>query len=199
MATRLPEQHGGGGHQSQHRNPAAHEVRECGGAFRAGEADCHNLEEDEEAGDLGAGRDERGAGRGRSLVDIRRPEVEWRGGDLEAEADRGGDDGDGEERVESGAVNRGGDAREAGGVGEAVEQAEAEEQEGRGHSAEEVVLHGGFPGLQAALVEGGEGVEREAQEFQRDEDDQQVLRCDEEHHAGSCEQDEQDELADVYR
>ena len=41
---------------------------------------------------------------------------------------------------------------EAGGVGEAVEQAEAEEQEGCGHSAEEEVLERGFRGLRAALV-----------------------------------------------
>ena len=56
-----------------------------------------------------AGGDEGGAGRGRALVDIRRPEVEGRGGDLEAEADGGGDDGDDEQRVERGAVNGGGD------------------------------------------------------------------------------------------
>ena len=71
-----------------------------GAAFRAGKADGQDLEEDEEAGDLGAGGDEGGAGCGRALVDIRRPEVEGRGGDFEAEADRGGDDGDQQERIQ---------------------------------------------------------------------------------------------------
>ena len=88
---------------------------------------------------------------------------------------------------------------EVGGVGEAVEQAESEEQKGGGHSAEEEVLQCGFQRLQAALAEGGEDVEREAEEFERDEDDQQILGADEEHHADGCDQDEEDEFADVAR
>ena len=55
----------------------------------------------------------------------------------------------------------------------------------------------GFPGLQAAFVERGKDVEREAEQLQRDEDDQEVLRCYEKHHSGGCKKDEQDELADV--
>ncbi len=60
----------------------------------------------------------------------------------------------------------GGDLGEVGGVGEAVEQAEAEEQEGCGHAAEEEVFEGGFGGVGVAFVEGGEDVEGEAEEFE---------------------------------
>ncbi len=119
-------------------------------------------------------------------------------GDLEAEADRGGHNGDDQERVERRAVNRGGNLDEVGGVGEAVEQADSEEKKCCGHSTEEEVLDGGFPGLRAALAEGREDVEGEAQEFKRDEDDQEILRSYEEHHSRSCDEDEQDELADVF-
>ena len=94
-------------------------------------------------------------------------------------------------------MDGGGDARQAGRVGEAVEQAEAEEQEGGGHSAEEEVFERGFRGVRAVLVERGEDVEGEAEQFERDEDDEQVLRADQEHHAGGGDQDEQDEFADV--
>ena len=171
-----------------------------GAAFRAGKADGKHLEEDEEAGDLGAGGDERRAGCGRALVDVRRPEMERRGGDLEAEADRRGDDGDQQQRIQrrtGGRVDRGGNARQAGGVRQAVEQAEAEEQKGRRHSAEEEIFQRGFRGSRALLVERGEDVEREAQQFQRDENHQQILGADEEHHADGREQDEQNEFADV--
>ena len=91
----------------------------------------------------------------------------------------------------------GSDVGEAGGVGEAVQQAESEEQESGGHAAEEEVFECGFPGLQAALAEGGEDVEGEAEQLERDEDDEQILRADQEHHAGGCHEDQQDELADV--
>jgi hypothetical protein len=51
--------------------------------------------------------------------------------------------------------------------------------------------------LRAAFIEGGEDVEREAEELERDEDDEQVLGSDEEHHAGSGDQNEEDEFTYV--
>jgi hypothetical protein len=71
-------------------------------AFGSGKAYRQNLEEDEEAGDLGAGRDEGGAGRGRALVDVGCPEVEGCGGDLEAETDHRRDDREDDQWIERG-------------------------------------------------------------------------------------------------
>ena len=72
----VSQHHGERGDDGEHRDPARREVQPGGAAFRAGKADGQHLEEDEEAGDLGTGGDERGAGCGRALVDIRRPEME---------------------------------------------------------------------------------------------------------------------------
>ena len=51
--------------------------------------------------------------------------------------------------------------------------------------------------MRAPLVEAGEDVEGEAEEFEGEEEDEQVLSGDEEDHAGGGEEDQEDELADV--
>ena len=60
-------------------------------------------------------------------------------------------------------------------AGQAVEQAEAEEQERRRHPAEEEILESGLGRLPPALVEPGEDVEREAGQFEGEEHQQQLL------------------------
>ena len=173
-----------------------------GTAFRTGKADGQHLKEDEKAGDLGAGGDERGARRGRTLVDIRRPEVEREGGDLKAKANHRGDDGDQQKRVQrrtggSRRMNCVGNARQAGRIRQAIEQAEAEQQKRGGHSAEEKIFQRGFRGVRAMLVERGEDVEGQAQQFERNENHQQILRADQEHAADSRDQNQQNKFADV--
>ena len=119
-------------------------------------------------------------------------------GYFEAEADRGGHHGDDEQRVQRRSVDGGRDLQQVGGVAKAVEQAEAVEQEGSGHSTEEEIFERGLGGARALLVEAGEDVQREAQQLQRDEDHQDVLRRDEEEHARSGKQDKQNELTDMF-
>ena len=82
-------------------------------------------------------------------------------------------------------------------VRESVEQADAEEQKSGRHSAEEEILQCGFGGFAALLVESGEQVERQAEEFERYEDQQQILRADQEHHGDGREEDQPQVLADV--
>ena len=167
----------------------------CAGS--AVEGYCHEFKKDEEAGDFGAGGDEGCGWNGRGLVYVGRPEVERDGGYFEAEADEGGDDGDDDKRIERGGLDRGGYLRKAGGACEAVEEAEAEEEKGGGHGAEQEVFERGFRRARVELVEGGEDVEREAEELQGKEENKKVLGCHEEHHADGGEKDERDELADV--
>ena len=92
-----------------------------------------------------------------------------------------------------------GNACEAGRVGQAVEQTEPKQQECRRHATEEKILQGGFGGARTAFVEGGKDVERQAQKFKGDKNDQEILRSHQEHHASRCDQDEQDKLANVFR
>jgi hypothetical protein len=79
----------------------------------------------------------------------------------------------------------------------AVEQADAEEQEGRRHAPEKKILERGFRRLPAAFVESGEGIERQTQQLERRENHQQVLRADEKHHRGGREEDEAEVFANV--
>ena len=51
-----------------------------------------HADEDDEAGGLGADGEEGGDGRGRALIDIGHPDLERRGGDLEAESGEEEDD-----------------------------------------------------------------------------------------------------------
>ena len=73
-------------------------------------------------------------------------------------------------------------------TGEAVEQAEAEEQDPRRHAAKEKILEPGFRRRLALLVKRGKDVKRKAQELNGDEDDQQVLRAHQQHHRGGGKQ-----------
>ena len=193
----ISEQHRGDRDGDDHRHPSALEVVQRRATLGAGKANHQDLEEDEEACDLGAGRDEGGARSGRALVDVWRPEVEGRGGDLESEADHGRNDRKDHEGVERRRVDCAGDLEEVGRIGEAVEQAEAEQHEGRRHSAEEEVFESSFGGAGAALVEPCKNVDRQAQQLERDEDDEEVLRGDEKHHASCREQDQENKFADV--
>src|SRR6185312_10322396 len=85
------------------------------------------------------------------------------------------------------------------GIRHAIKQAEAEEKKARGHSAEEEVFERRLPRACAALVKGGEDVEREREQLQRKEDDEQVSCCREEHHSAGGGKDEEDVFAHVMR
>ncbi len=73
-------------------------------------------------------------------------------------------------------------------TGEAVEQAEAEEQDPRRHAAKEKILEPGFRRRLALLIKRGKDVKRKAQELNGDEDDQQILGAHQQHHRGGGKQ-----------
>ena len=91
----------------------------------------------------------------------------------------------------------GGDFTQIRRTGNAVEQAETEEQKCGGHATKQKVFQRGLGGFFIVLVERGDDVEREAGEFQRDENHQQILGADHEHQADGAEQDQRKIFADM--
>lgn len=172
----------------------------------AGEHDVQQAEQRAERGDLGGGGHEAGdRGRG-ALVDVRGPHVERHGADLEQEPRQDHRAADEEQRVVAHGGGEGGvdlgdravdDARDGGvrdGARVAVEEGDPEEEERRGERAEQEVLHRGLLRHQPlAAGEGAEEVERQGEDFQRDEQGQQVVRRREDQHADG-EEDEREDL-----
>ena len=193
----IAQHHRERGDDGHHRRPTGKVAVPHGAAGRAGKAERENFGEDVKTRDLGAGADERRARRGRAFVGVRRPEMERHGGDLEAEADDGRHQRDQQQRVESLAGDAGGDFAQIGRAGNAVEQAEAEQQKRRRHAAEQKVFQRRLGGPGVVLVERGEDVKREAGEFQRDENHQQILGADQEHQADGAEQNQRKIFADM--
>src|SRR5712672_739911 len=79
----------------------------------------------------------------------------------------------------------------------ATARSESKEHECRRRSAEKKILQGSFSRLGAALVEGRKDVKRQAQQFQRNEDQKNILRTHQEHHAGRRKQNEGQIFADM--
>ena len=168
---------------------------------RVGDGDVSDPQQRAERGDLGARRHEAGDRGRRALVDVRRPDVERRGADLEQQAD--GEQRDAEEQqrlaaerhVPARAADRAGDGRQADGVGVAVDEGRAEEEERRRERAEQEVLQARLLGQQAAATgEAAHQVERQRQDLERDEHRQQVVRGGEQQHAADREQQQREDL-----
>src|ERR1035438_7659059 len=100
-------------------------------------------DEQRKARDFRDGRNEGCCGGGGAFVSIRRPEMEGDSRDFEAKSGGDHDESEIEQRRSAmgrchvGAIDY---ARQTCGARKSVEIAEAEEQEGRGHATEEVVL-----------------------------------------------------------
>ena len=125
--------------------------------------------------------------------------MKWHGGDLEAETDDRHHDGHDQQRIESFAVQRRGNLTEVRRARQTVEQAQPKQRERRRHAAEQKVFQGRLGGLDVALVERREDVKREARQFERDENHQDVLGADQEHHPHNCQQDQRKVFACVRR
>ena len=125
--------------------------------------------------------------------------MKWHGSDLKPEADNRHHDGHDEQRIEPFAAQGRGNLTQIRRARQTVEQAQSEQREGRRHSAEQKVFQGRLGGLDVALVERREDVKREARQFERDKNHQNVLRADQEHHSHNCQQDQRKIFAHVRR
>ncbi len=99
----------------------------------SGERSVSDAEEHSEGSGFGAGGHERDDGRGRAFVDVGGPDMEGRGGDLEAEANDDHGEADGEERADGpardGFANRGGDIVDARAAGSSENERDAVKEE----------------------------------------------------------------------
>jgi hypothetical protein len=82
-------------------------------------------------------------------------------------------------------------------AGQAIEQADAKKREGRRHAAEEKVFQGRLARCHAGLVKGRQDIERDAEQFQRDENHQEVFRTDQDHQTRGGYEQERKILANV--
>ena len=94
----------------------------------------HGAHEQRHGRDLGRGREEGGDRRRRALIDIGRPHMERHGRNLEGEAGDDEDKAEDEAEARRPARQRGGDLREAGRAGEAIDQRGAIEQHAGGQA-----------------------------------------------------------------
>ena len=133
-----------------------------------------DAQQNREGGGLGRGGHERDDRRRRAFVDVGRPDLEGRGGDLEAEADQD------HERWQS---RRGSESWLCGSAAAmaamlrcsrcAEDQRDSVEEECGGEGAEQEVLDCRFGALACALAEAGEDVGGDRRDFEADEDQQQ--------------------------
>ncbi len=178
--------HGKHGHHPQQRLPDR---------AQRGQHLVDHAQQQREGRGLGRGGDQRHHRRGRAFVDVRRPHVEGRGGDLEENAHQHQPQPGQDERV----ILRGG--REAGdlvdlrGAGGAEDHRDAVEQEGGGEGAEQKVLDGRFRSAGGVLAVAGQNIGGDGGDFQRDEDQQQLDRAGQQAHSHRAEDDERVELA----
>ena len=150
---------------------------------------------DHEAGDLRRGRHERRHRRRRALVDVRRPHVERRGGDLEREPREDHRHPGHEERVVG--AGRLADRREPELAGRAVDERAAEQQDPRAEAPDDQVLEARLERRAPVRVERAQHVESDREPLERQEHRHQVRRGDEEDHPGARRGEERVVLADV--
>src|SRR5262245_11197991 len=80
---------------------------------------------------------------------------------------------------------------------QSINQAQAKQQKGRRHAAEEKVFQRRFGGLDVPLVERRHDIKAHAEQFQGQEDHEDVLRRNQEHHTHRGQQQQQIILTDV--
>ena len=147
------------------------------GDGRGAEEGLDDSHGEEETGGFGGDGEESGDGGGRAGVDIRDPDVEWHGADLESEADE-----DEQECEEDGGfrvLERGEfgcDAGEVGVSGDPVDPGHSIDEESGAESAEDEVFHAGFEGFALAAEVCDEHVEGDGDEFEGDECEDEIGR-----------------------
>ena len=161
-----------------------------------GEGDVEHPQDRAERRHLRAGRHQRGHRRRRALVDVRRPGVERRRAGLEQQPDQQQREAEEEQQVVLLAAGRRlQDLRQVDRVGVAVQQGDAVQEERGRERAEQEVLDRRLLGQQPAPPgQPAEQVERQREHLERDEHEQQVVRADEDHHAGQREGGQREEL-----
>src|SRR6185437_2594483 len=187
QCTEVAEGHGDDRQPPQDRYPVAAQERE------GSEGDA---QQNGEGSGFGAGGHERDDGGGRAFVDIGRPDVERRSGNLEGEADDDHCHADVEQRLRLTVVDGGGDVGDARAAGGAVDQRDSVEEEGRGEGAEKEILERGFGALRTAAAEARHDVGGDRGDFEGDEDQQQLHGARHEHHADGSEEHEGEEFAE---
>src|SRR5581483_7724733 len=143
---------------------------------RAHTADEH-AQDRGERGRLRTDRHERGRGRRRAVVRVRRPLVERDDRGLEAEAD--GDEREGDDRRsarESGGSEGGGDVHESRRARDAEKPGEAVHEQRRAERAEQEVLERGLVRVAIAPLHPGEDVDRDGHELEAHEERDEIRR-----------------------
>ncbi len=160
-----------------------------------GEHLVDHAEEQSKGGSFGRGREQGDDGRGRAFVDVGRPDVERRGGNLEENADQHERQGSENERL---VLRDGGEARDLidlRGAGSAKDEGNAVKQKRGGKRAEEEVFDGGFRAAAGLFPVTGKDVGGDRGDFEGDEDHEQLDGAGEQAHANSAEYDERVILA----
>ncbi len=141
-------------------------------------------QEGAERGGLDAGRHIGGDGGRGALIDVRRPHVEGHGGRLEAEThdDQGHPDHEHGGQGEFPGHDKAGNVTDVEDAGRRINQRHAVKQKGRGKSAEKEVLEGGLGRPAVAAQEPAEDIDGDGHELQADEDGDEMVRRDHDHH-----------------
>ncbi len=172
--------HGQDRNRPQHRAPLIVQRRQ---------RHVDNPKQRTESRHLGGGRHEPGDRGGRALVDVGNPRVEGNGADLEQQADRQQCHADQRHRGIAVRGKRIADTGQQQRAGRAVQQRHAVEEERRRKRAQQEVLHRRFLRQQAAMTgQPAHQVQRQRQDFQRNEHRQQVVGRGEHHHAADGQQ-----------
>ena len=186
----ISNDHGGHGHHGEYVHPV--------GPHRA-QRNQEQAQQQSEGGGFGGDRDVGGDGRGRALIDVRRPLVERNRRYLEKE---GGGNRDGRQKndgvVQVPLPNCLRYPIDVGGPADAVEQRKPVRQDAGGEHAQEKVFDGGFVRAPIAPEKTGEQVEGDGHQFQTNEEGDEVNPAGQQHHADSGEEDERVVLALVF-
>ena len=177
-----------GGKDDEQVGPVGRDVRH---------GDEQHAEQQGEAGGFRADGQKRGHRRGRSLIDIRGPDLEGKGGDLEAKPDQHEDEAKQEDRVAAELRRHCGQFAEVERMGDAIDQRDAEHGKGGGEGADDQVFDAGFERGDQAALEAGEHVEGDGDEFQRHEQQGEVVRRGGKQHARERKQNQRVELGDA--
>ncbi len=159
----------------------------------AGEGVHQGPRDQHHACQLGRGGEE-GHDRGRgAFVDVGRPHVEGRGGDLEGQAAKQEHQAEQDPGVGAG-VHRSGDVGEVCRAGEAVDQRGAVEQQARGQRPQHEILQAGLGGLGVVAAQGGQDVLGQGLQLDADVERDQIARGDHHAHADRRQHDQDREL-----
>jgi hypothetical protein len=178
-------------------SPARSRPQACG---RGSEHRVDQPHEEHDADGLAAHREEGGDGRRTALVDVRDPDVEGHGADLEAEAD------DDEEQAElergghrARVVDRCAHRGEVEVAGRAVDPGDAVDEEGRGERADDHELDAGLDRARQAGPPGRHEEERDRDQLEADEERDEVVDRREQAHAQRREHEQRRELGAARR